>query len=77
MATELAFTKGGWLHPDQMPQIRSLGAWDATQKGNAFKNPSLVENRPFVFAPFSELLPVFFEPRSEGDLIPAIPSSRE
>ena len=39
MATELAFTKGGWLHPDQMPQIRSLGAWDAIQKGNAFKNP--------------------------------------
>jgi hypothetical protein len=43
MATELAFTKGGWLHPDQMPQIRSLGACDAIQKGNAFKNPCCLQ----------------------------------
>ena len=38
---------------------------------------TLVENRPFLSAPFSELLPAFCEPGSEGDLIPAIPSSRE
>ena len=34
---------------------------------------SLLENRPFVSALFSELLPAFFEPESEGDLIPANP----
>ena len=44
---------------------------------NLVRNETLVENRPFVSAPFSELLPAFFEPGSEGDLIPAIPSSQE
>lgn len=39
MTTELAFTEGGWLHPDQMPHISSLGAWDAMHNGDAFKNP--------------------------------------
>ena len=42
MATELAFTKGGWLHPDQMPQIRSLGAWDAIQKGECIQESMLL-----------------------------------
>ena len=47
------------------------------QQGSPFGACPLVENRHFVLAPFPELLPAFFEPGSEGDLIPAIPSNRE
>ena len=59
------------------PRLGAETSWVGGVGESEERKGTLVENRPFVSAPFSELLPAFFEPGSEGDLIPAIPSSRE